>query len=218
MVLYILGEWLKAKDKDGNQRLHKNKVIRLNGDAQRVSTILNHMILGHYVYLSGKDMMETEPASFEAEVANAFKTICQQFLKPVIPFTAFKWLREEMMKKENQNMTKEQQIDLNVKFFAKREDNPNDYGGRLTKSNVDTIFYIAQIGHIQASNFETSMIKYEAAGFLLGNSTFKPYKIILTQIENQKRVFDNFGFVMEHIPEITERVYEEWNARHPDKK
>merc|ERR1740133_579574 len=76
MVLYILGEWLKAKDKDGNQRLHKNKVIRLNGDAQRVSTILNHMILGHYVYLSGKDMMETEPASFEAEVANAFKTIC----------------------------------------------------------------------------------------------------------------------------------------------
>lgn len=149
-------------------------------------------------------------------MATAFKQICQQFLKPVVPFTAFRWLIAQLTSEQNKQMSHEQRIQLNVDLFAKREGNPDDYGGHLTRSNIDTIFYIAELGHIQASHYETSQIDYDAAGFLLGTVTFRPYRIILAEIKDSKLAFANFGFVMQHIEEISKRVYAEWDSRHPN--
>ena len=56
MVLYLLGEWLKSDDKNGMCRLHKDKVIRLNGDMQFVNRLMNHMILGNYDFLNEKEL------------------------------------------------------------------------------------------------------------------------------------------------------------------
>jgi hypothetical protein len=84
-------------------------------------------------------------------------------------------LTEALIKKEE--FTDEERTELFVKLFD------SDYGGLMTRSNVDTLFYVAEIGQIQASNYDTSEINYEAAGFLMGNSIFRPYRILLSELD-----------------------------------
>jgi len=77
----------------------------------------------------------------------------------------------------------------------------------MTKSSIDTLFYMAEIGDITQEHYATTKIDSEAVGFLLGNSMFKPYKILLEEIQEQKLAFNNYAFFIKNRKELREKVY-----------
>jgi len=159
-VIFMLSVFLLQND-----RLKKQKILRLNGSSKDVDRIKLHLLFGNYAILKHEDTQDKHH-----EIANLLKTTMTEFTQPVCPFKVFYYdLLPEVDTERTNEQTEKFLIDLIVNKIGFKDET-----GQRMGVNVDTLIFVAEVFKIVGENEASTTIMMSTVGLLTSHTVFKP--------------------------------------------